>query len=125
MTAKELRIGNLVYKMELNVCVCKYEFTILPIDCCMLFDLSNNNKVTIEPIELNEELFIRLGFSKINHINGYSFYSLSNSKENKCHIDIYNNKTEFQGNLIKHCKYVHELQNLYFALTREELKYKL
>jgi len=75
----------------------------------------------LKPIPLTEEWLIKIGFAKINHINGYSFYSLSKSKINKCHIDIYDSKTQYMGYSVKHCKYLHELQNLYFVLTGLEL----
>ena len=76
-------------------------------------------------ILLTEEILLKIGFEKINHIHGYSFYSLSKSKKNKCHIDIYDTQTKYMGYLVNHCEYVHELQNLFFALTGKELEIKL
>lgn len=71
----------------------------------------------IKPIELTEEWLIKFGFYKKN---GYGFINITmkgglyNSLNNDCYI--YN----YYG-LQLNCKYVHQLQNLYFALTGSEL----
>ena len=126
MKANELRIENLVYKMKFNSNIEKYEFPIIRVDHCLLLGLINNSKLVIEPIELIEEWKLKIGFKKINHIHGYSFYSLTHSKINECGIRIYDTHTESRGYYLKnHCKYLHQLQNLYFALTGEELEVSL
>ena len=132
MEAKELRIGNLVTD-EWNSRVIKVdsiddkginleieddgnypELAKRWIEPCYKFEC-------LYPIPLTEKLLLNFGFSKINYTHGDSFYTLSRSKINKCYIDIYDSSTKYMGYSVRHCKYVHQLQNLYFALTREEL----
>ena len=79
-----------------------------------------NNSIA-DSVKLTGDILLKIGFKKINHIHGYSFYSLSKSKKNKCHIDIYENKTQYMGYSVKHCEYLHELQNLFFTINGKEL----
>jgi hypothetical protein len=116
MNAQELRIGNLVMFGELRH-ECK------PCDILNLYqsEIAKREISEYKPIPLTEEWLLKFGFKKINHIHGYSFYSLSKSKKNTCHIAIYNTQTTYMGYSVNHCIYVHQLQNLYFTLTGEEL----
>ena len=80
----------------------------------------------IEYIPLTEEWLKKCEFEKINHIGGYSFWSLKRPrKSSKPSICIYSSYTTVGNNThVNHCKYVHQLQNLYFALTGMELTIK-
>jgi hypothetical protein len=62
----------------------------------------------IEPIPLTEEWLLRLGF------NGWD-------KGNFTMVLSNGNFIEFGYVIAKNIKHVHQLQNLYFALTNEEL----
>lgn len=79
----------------------------------------------IEGIKLTEEKLLKCGAKRVNYIHGYSFFTFSNSKINKIHIDIYENRTQYYGYSCKHCESIHQLQNLYFALVGEELEINL
>jgi hypothetical protein len=71
----------------------------------------------LNPIPLTEDWLLKFGFEKINHVHGYVFYSHRKSK-----ISVYlDMKIEWMGYLTACKTYVHQLQNLYFALTGEEL----
>lgn len=70
----------------------------------------------IEPIPLTPEWLGKCGFNRINHVEGYSFFA-----KKGCCIDIYENKTLLWGHVSYAIKYLHQLQNLYHALTGEEL----
>ena len=112
MKATELRIGNKLQKDNSEI------FTVLRLD--------NTNDVLVEEqkgllslnynlqgIPLTEEWLLKLGFEhgeKIAAHNRFVWY--------KDHIGI----SGMLG-VVKpiECKYVHQLQNLYFALTGEEL----
>ena len=120
MNAKELRIGNIV---ELLIAGGgKFPNEIRPIKASEFFALSEHPNWA-SPIPLTEEWLLKFGFVRVDHIHGYSFYTLAKNKKNPCHLDIYKNKTVWMGYMIdQHCTYVHQLQNLYFALTGEELK---
>lgn len=128
MKANELRIGNYLNGKQGHVIVT---------------EIRGNNSVKIQyntssfyvgtcllPIELTKEWLLKLGFIQqgviinnnglteqcgINYfIKNNIVYSLS---DNQVELD---NPNVFLCNL----KYVHQLQNLYFALTGEELTYK-
>lgn len=122
MTASELRIGNLVYKMVLNVNSGKYEFPVTEVDYHIIHDVLHN-KGTYNAIPLTEEWLLKFGFKKkgewmcidFNPRMGIRFYN-GNSAE--CDITQDDKYIAFKAG---HIKYVHQLQNLYFALTGTEL----
>ena len=87
----------------------------------------------IEPIELTEEVLVKIGFGKRNDCytlsNKYIFFVYykdsfkqellaSVKRKGKC----YYNTNELKNYDIK---YLHQLQNAYFLLTNEELEIKL
>lgn len=74
------------------------------------------------PIPLTEDILLKCGARKVNHIHGYSFFTFSNSKINKAHIDIYEKKTCYYGSYVAKCKYLHQIQNLFKAITQTDLK---
>jgi hypothetical protein len=84
----------------------------------------------IEPILLTEEILLKCGFQHHKYANDESFFEMQISK------DIFLNYSPF------HCRYIlrkqwygniyngniehlHQLQNLYFALTKTELEVNL
>lgn len=119
MEAKELRIGNLfeyekgiysVNRISDNFIYAKNINGFAPGD----FPISKLN-----PIPLTEEWLLRLGFKKqrraykiknfgcyIFHPTGISFYP-AGILDSLCRVDWFN--------------HVHELQNLYYAITKDEL----
>ena len=113
MKAIELRIGNLVshneewsYHNELRT----FEFQFTDSDWYALGE-STLFIENIKPIPLTEEWLIKFGFEKrYEDCFEYGKFIL-NDEFIMMDIDI----------TIK-CKHVHQLQNLYFALTGEELK---
>lgn len=121
MKANEIRIGNLILFSENG--------TVFTVDGIgeTGFDVHDEientwiESETFEGIKLTEEWLLKFGFEKVDHIHGYSFYTLHKSKVNKCNLDVYDDKTLFMGYHVSHCKYIHQLQNLFFALTNQEL----
>jgi len=127
MEARELRIGNL---MELpNGEISK------------VTGFTENGKVwfvrepkheecalkinQVKPIQLTEEWLLKFGFERdvsdlIIEINNHS--ELSFDEDLDCYLSI-DNGHEWNSTDIN-IKYVHQLQNLYFALTGEELTIK-
>jgi hypothetical protein len=108
MKIEELRIGNLV-KNGLG------EFIIIK------NNINERNTggyflITLEPVPLTEDLVIDLGLKPVELENGEWFYQDSKFRLNKNYAGFYYSK-----NL--DIKYVHQLQNLYFALTGSELQY--
>ncbi len=114
----ELRLGNYItmpYQDNKPMEVLIIFEEEIETDCAYLDDSE------FEPIPLTVDWLIKFGAKKVDHIHGYSFYTFSKSKTNPIHVDIYETKTIYMGYLINHCKYVHQLQNIYFALTGKEL----
>lgn len=80
---------------------------------------SGRDHETLEPIEITEEWLLRLGFEK--NENG-QFKLLKHSEVPILFNEDLNGWTCDGINFsINRTKYVHQLQNLYFALTGEEL----
>lgn len=115
LTAKELRIGNLFIGYNKQV----FEWGLFH------FDLLNNgievDEIIQSEIPLTEEWLIKFGFEKDNEykyfvkeIKTYKEFILDFSTQSNswflCDTDV---DTDI--------KYVHQLQNLYFALTNKEL----
>ena len=75
----------------------------------------------VEPIPLTEEWLLKLGFKKTEWDNFNSYRLMIGN--NDYTIVLYSDGNCEVGDIIT-CKieYVHQLQNLYFALTGEELK---
>jgi hypothetical protein len=148
MKATEIRIGNLVYGINRRNEIhlpdfhpCKvlqielFNTEILPIEqnpatVEKWFKITNGD---LSPIPLTEEWLLKFGFKKGNSIypEGYSINILNTDTylrpsfeggfywgfnlRNKSDCELYNAKP---------IKYVHQLQNLYFALTGNELEIK-
>lgn len=134
MEANELRIGNLVDwidEIEYKSC---YVTTIGDSgDVCLIH---NDAVISTElkyctPIPLTEEWLLKFGFEKeegedmilgINHALDICY------DHNKIGLRDYIETSPFgKGNMVistsyVDCEYVHQLQNLVFALTGEELK---
>ena len=117
MEAKELRIGNYV-KDHLGR-VQKVSETRSDAYICYL---SNGTKLkyklnTTKPIPLTEEWLVKFGFLLDLHHHRRLTYSLNR-------ITTYKQDGVFWCDILWDClelKHVHQLQNLYFALTNEEL----
>lgn len=127
MEATELRIGNyLKYNSEIkqvssihNDNTIRFKDGSSSIGC---FIIKNEN---IKPIPLTEEILLKCGFEFINN----TFYRSRNSElclyntasKNKMIPDYYGKRLVTGYDF----KYLHQLQNLYYALTGEELTINL
>ena len=78
-----------------------------------------------QPIPLTEDWLLKFGFKETfqNKDSGYIELKLWDGK-NLFEVDIDDESTLFylNNNRVGNIKYVHQLQNLYFALTAKELK---
>jgi hypothetical protein len=123
MQSKELRIGNLVnYKIVDKLDERKEWFEPCEIDAVDLQVIDSE----YQPIPLTEEWLLKLGFKiykdpetvyyeiMFDKIANYKFY-LSRKKG----FPIFYYRNDFSTTQIHS---IHSLQNLYFALTNEELK---
>lgn len=122
MKATELRIGNLISfeKEYYTISGISQAFTDEPFDVELKNDNGMFESIDIEevsPIPLTEEWLLKFGFEK-----AYSCYH----KQTKIGKEIILNKNYFLMDIdFPVCvDEVHKLQNLFFALTGEELQIK-
>lgn len=108
MKANEFRIGNLIY-LELGVPSLDIH-TIVPYDL-MVIERTGDKAI---PIPLTEEWLKKFGFYMIY----YDKEKEINYKLNDFTLEQTDGGFIYQKVIIK---YIHQLQNLYFALTGEEL----
>ena len=129
MKATELRIGNHVLINQSDntwtICVVDYE----------LIGLCQREPDKVKPLPITIEMLLDFGFTQKNKSRDYyaQWYSLhkfllyfeSAATEKPLIIVKYEftatDDTIFEDTL-KHIRYAHEIQNLFFALTEEELK---
>ena len=112
----ELRIGNYIYSKETNEIQKITGITEEhPFFDAITFDYPNWDE--IEPIPLTEELLLIFGFVKDGYWFNYEFgfYSIGISNDPSGFNYVYDD-----GFITIY--YVHEIQNLIFALSNQELK---
>lgn len=115
MKASELRICNLVMDENYNLVTITHED---------FMGVNDDGGFPLRPIPLTEEWLVKFGFKK----------ALDNSTDYKLDFRVWELRTfmienklsvniTFNGSIViaTDCKHVHTIQNLYFALTGEEL----
>jgi hypothetical protein len=113
--AQELRIGNLILNHKGEIETVKA----IGINDYIWFDKERNLLVEYcQQIPLTEEWLLKLGFKTSTLIHMLDSYTLNGNI-------LFKGEDSFRyfGTATK-IKYVHQLQNLYFALTNEELTFK-
>lgn len=111
MNARELRIGNYINIQGLNK----------PIPVSIIDTTETSEQTTCNPIEITEEWLLNFGFYKSAWDNYSSFRKMIGDNDYAIVID--ESGDCMVGDItIKSVKYVHQLQNLYYALTGKELK---
>lgn len=130
MKANELRIGNLVFEEKGYPAMARIvgikENNIIEIYSFMANNGADFNYEcecsSCEPIPLTEEWLLRFGFKKKEHTYELGWFIVFFSEFSEYGLWLEDN----EGGVLndKAMKYVHQLQNLYFALTGEELKIK-
>jgi hypothetical protein len=138
MKANELRLGNWVKVHDPIFGVNTYKVaTIRDNGIITLSDKISCLVSNIEPIELTEEVLVKIGFeikSKFKTFTSYEIgirlsdsfvrieYTLFDDCGTTLEIIQFNDHNEFRNGNIK---YLHELQNAYYCLTNEELEVEL
>ena len=121
MKANELRIGNYVNNVNTNDLIC--------VDANNIKDAANYDLWVGEPIPLTGEWLLKLGF-RMHTNSGSWFHTYTKDKfviEDRFSGLLKNRSHKFEHEACRwenDIRYVHQLQNLYFALTGEELKIK-
>lgn len=140
MKASELRIGNLVYlKLEIagESFICAYP--VASINCDATLRLTSDNIEhenysggtigcyaikRIQPIPLTEEWLVKFGFVKKSHSECFLYEGDSFTLE-EIGVGVFEyNLMDNDFSKLSPIIYVHQLQNLYFALTGTELTLK-
>lgn len=127
---KEFRIGNLInYRIVDEIDERKEWLEVSQIDYNNLrfFGIKNEMNQDYQPIEINEEWLIKFGFEKIIDNEFTLRYELKKDPRFDYFLPKHNLKTfglRFTGcTFFDIVKYVHQLQNFYFALTGRELTF--
>ena len=116
MKPEDLRIGNLVQRLD---------GTFRKIDAHDLVSMQKNNTLKPQSIPITEEWLKKFGFEKANDLDEFYYLQIINdwtaiyynTKHKICELSV-----SRHGSVIK-IKSVHQLQNLYFALTEKELTF--
>ena len=123
MEAKEFKIGNWVNEI-------RCDGKLYPSQITHIQTHEGSSKIKCNgwfadsPIQLTEEWFVKFGFYKKSNDCVYSKESLED-QFNIMHNSFHGFKLSMDGCFVfSEIKYVHQLQNLYFALTGEELTFK-
>lgn len=126
MKANELRLNNLIKVKGLN----EFDFLDYSVEKCNYHHIKDletcNPDFLYEPIPLTEEWLLRFGFileDELYKIDKNKYHTISVLLSNNfCMPFIKSNHHEAsEGFSFYGIKYVHQLQNLYFALTNTEL----
>jgi hypothetical protein len=128
MEANELRVNSIIHFVDENV-----DAEIGHHNLGILLAYPSSDKY--EPIPLTEEWLLRFGFESItdkNTIKSLDLYMCgglvhlySNNEDNYSRVTAwFQEDGEVSQNYFREVEFVHTLQNLYFALTGEELQIK-
>jgi hypothetical protein len=119
---EELRIGNLIWN-PVQQCPCKVDMAVIgKIQADAYLKSKGSEVVEFEPIPLTEQWLIDFGFeyNKIYMAYLLGEFQIDTNFENtpkfSCYIEMLNEDIQI--------KYVHQLQNLFYILTGEELTKK-
>lgn len=121
MKANELRIGNLLYYGKDLIKVSASDFAVFE-----LYE-SKGQDHPYKPILITEEWLLKFGFEIDEDCDLIYNYPYKASWITVClgdnfHVGIVKDKSHIAlMDAFTHIQYVHQLQNLYFALTEEEL----
>ena len=116
MKANELRIGNWIFEELENSLLERQIWSIESQRNGQSYWINNIDLEYIKPIPLTGEWFERFGFEYKK--NGYYKFPIEIRLSGLVFFGNEHSKRGLNINL----KYVHQLQNLYFALTGQELK---
>ena len=120
MNAKDLRIGNCVL---LDTGLTLPDFHIIRANDIQVIDDKILKDISIEPIPLTEDVLLKYGFEnlsedwyEINLFDGTRKLSINLNEGWAIGDEDYIREVVFNGTM-----HLHQLQNLYFALTGKEL----
>jgi hypothetical protein len=128
LNARELRIGNLVNPKVKEIILTDEIVSVDPSILMVILGEVDNKGIVFEPIQLTEEWLIKFGYVKFksNEIYNEWFLILDGVLKYKIIETVNHLKNNSKFTMPNSDKpiiiqYLHQLQNLYFALTGEEL----
>ena len=132
LSSQELRIGNFVQYGGVINKVYLISHNYFQVESTDIPTFTANKNRAAEPIPLTEEWLLRFGFHlrdgfsntfKLN-VEKHQYDCSEITYSEKEGLLRFSNGQEKGATLIPYINYVHQLQNLYFALTGEELTLK-
>ena len=143
MKMTDLRLGNLVLYNNQIVKTTGLHYDMF--ECGFPADenwMCTGRLSGVQPIELTEEVLLKIGFKKEERINSilyYLDYEINEDEYIRVKYLIYNSKTlpllritspsaniyESHELTKRGVKYLHQLQNAYYCLTNQEMEIKL
>ena len=131
MKTSELRLGNLVQYGGTTAKVCQIEKSFFYCETDGNDFFTRDGESGAKPILLTEEWLLKFGFGKIKDFDVYTNvwefkgFMVSLGDYINIHVDWVDDGVDNYHSIIGYEElYVHTLQNLYFALTGEELTFK-
>jgi hypothetical protein len=115
MKASDLRIGNYVYDTLGKV---------NKIDLEAITYIVKEPHNQVKPIPLTKEWLLKIGFEfavDTWYLNGFSLWETEFGDDKGATGIGYFYELRAKGMMDKHIQYLHELQNLYYSLTGEEI----
>jgi len=131
--ANDIRIGNWVNEKRVVNLIREMEEINIPVtvDISILSEIIRGNTLNkFSPIPLTEEILVKAGFECRKLYDAvYSFQlECKNSEFRIFTVDLREGgidyHMEYDGNVVV-LKYIHQLQNLYYSLTNQELNIQL
>ncbi len=119
MKANELRIGNYVQGVRIGKvkCIFSTHFQVEDFRCIVL---GNSIQEKFKPIPLTEEWLLKFGFVKKIDIYEIENFRYTIQQVDNCDLWFFCDGESVLTSL----QHVHQFQNLYFALTNNELTIK-
>ena len=127
MKANELRIGN-YYQYAGNSGIVTTSLKGIKINEFGFYsDLDGTNLEICKPIPLTEEILLKCGLKRTLYDSSYELKDFSIFLDKRIRENIYIQCEKRNWNVLNGLRidYLHQLQNLYFALTNEELTVNL
>ena len=125
LKANELRLGNYVYSKSCN---CNFAKGIIEIDFEAFRKIHLFNGLSgLSAVPLTEEILLKCGLKRTLYDSSYELNDFSIFLDKRIRENIYIQCEKRNWNVLNGLRidYLHQLQNLYFALTNEELTVKL
>ena len=130
LKANELRIGNYLQGDPLSIPRLQmFHNGITAITGFGISAIETGNITSLKPIPLTPEILLKCGFDCENANDDDCYYYLRLSKEKYCDLSLITGDKNgfmevclFPYEEVFRYKYLHQIQNAYFAITNEELK---